>query len=302
VDRLTPVTSPNRARTFQATLRNVILALQYTLSSPGGTQDHIEPRRIYPSPSISWHVARYRFATQFCGGKVCLDIACGCAYGAYILASSGAKHVIAGDIGHSTLTQARRTFPLERVSLVCLDATLPPFGPATFDTVVSFETLEHLTEPELFLSHVVRLLRPGGTFLCSTPTRMASSPRSAAPYNRWHVREYTIDEFRTLLLGYFPTVRVLGQGVMSIDQHRLAMLSGLVHVLRRIGAKWPGLDRALDVTSMLLQRDLGFSRIELALNEDPEEYRHYRPLELHRLAGVEGPYVGPRALVAVARK
>jgi hypothetical protein len=131
---------------------------------------------------------------------------------------------------------------------------------------------------------------------------MASSPRSAAPYNRWHLREYTIDEFRRLLLGYFPTVRVFGQGVLSLDHHRLVRLGGLIHVLHRIGAKWPMLDRALDVANMFLQGDLEFSRIELALNKAPEEYWHYEPLELHGLAESEGPYTGPRALVAVAKK
>ena len=35
--------------------------------------------------------------------------------------------------------------------------------------MVSFETIEHLKEPELFLQEVRRVVKPGGTFIGSVP-------------------------------------------------------------------------------------------------------------------------------------
>jgi SAM-dependent methyltransferase len=53
--------------------------------------------------------------------------------------------------------------------------------------VVSFETLEHLVDPGEAISQFVRILLPGGFFICSVPNAL-SEPRARAclPRNKCH--------------------------------------------------------------------------------------------------------------------
>lgn len=44
-----------------------------------------------------------------------------------------------------------------------------PCADESFDSVVCFEVLEHVPEPERFIGEIRRVLRPGGTLLLSTP-------------------------------------------------------------------------------------------------------------------------------------
>ena len=38
-----------------------------------------------------------------------------------------------------------------------------------FDLVLSNQVLEHVTDPEVVIAEVFRVLRPGGSFHCSVP-------------------------------------------------------------------------------------------------------------------------------------
>lgn len=44
-----------------------------------------------------------------------------------------------------------------------------PFADATFDTVVSFEVLEHVTDPARMVREIRRVLKPGGHVILTTP-------------------------------------------------------------------------------------------------------------------------------------
>jgi len=42
---------------------------------------------------------------------------------------------------------------------------------ASFNVIASFETLEHIPNPDAFVAEAARLLRPGGKFICSVPNQ-----------------------------------------------------------------------------------------------------------------------------------
>src|ERR1017187_1344633 len=129
------------------------------------------------------HIYRYRFATTFVNGKKVLDIACGEGYGAAALMQSGATSVIGVDVSPEACEHATHRYGIKtRLG----DAQNIPLENASVDTVVSFETIEHLARPEKFLDECVRVLAPGGQIIISTPNRDVYLLH--APQNPYHVR------------------------------------------------------------------------------------------------------------------
>ena len=57
----------------------------------------------------------------------------------------------------------------EKVSFVCGDATDLPFADASFDAVTMFDLLEHVPDDRKAISEALRVLRPQGFLLISTP-------------------------------------------------------------------------------------------------------------------------------------
>lgn len=89
-------------------------------------------------------------------------------------------------------------------------AIIPPLSgvPSNkFDTIVSFQVIEHIENDRLFLEEIHRVLKPGGTAVISTPNIRFSLSR-----NPWHIREYTPDQLKRLCKGIFTNVETKGIG------------------------------------------------------------------------------------------
>lgn len=82
---------------------------------------------------------------------------------------------------------------------------LTPFADNSFDSVISFQVIEHIEDDHLFLKEIHRVLRSGGTAWITTPNRPLSLSR-----NPWHVREYTANELTQLAKKYFVNVEMKG--------------------------------------------------------------------------------------------
>src|SRR5271165_5542201 len=155
------------------------------------------------------HLHRYCVARYICAGKDVLDVASGEGYGSALLAGV-ARRVVGVEIDVASVTHARNSYAAVNLEFLQGDALALPLADATFDVVVSFETLEHLRNQWSFLNEIRRVLRPEGVLVISTPDRdVYSAP--GQPVNRFHVLELSRPEFAALLGDFFVHHRILKQ-------------------------------------------------------------------------------------------
>jgi len=160
------------------------------------------------------HLARYRFAATFVSGHKVVDAACGDGTGSSYFASAGALRVDAFDVSPAAVEGARSRHQLTNLKFHVGSALALPLAEGVADVFISLETIEHIDDDRAFLAEVWRVLRPGGTFICSTPNRDVTNPGRSLldrPWNRFHVREYALVEFRDLLAERFVVLEMLGQ-------------------------------------------------------------------------------------------
>ena len=140
------------------------------------------------------HLHRYAFAREYIEGKDVLDIACGEGYGSHMM-SNIAANVVGVDISPEVIAHARNRYG-DKVTFSVGSCTDIPLSSASFDVVVSFETLEHLAGHEQMLKEVKRVLRPGGVLILSSPDKLNYTilPKTQNPF---HVRELSKEEFRS---------------------------------------------------------------------------------------------------------
>lgn len=156
------------------------------------------------------HYHRYALALGLAKDKMVLDVACGEGYGSALL-SEVASDVVGVDISPEAVAHASKTYR-DRANLRFLQQSAFNTGlpDASFDLVVSFETIEHLLEQDAMLAELRRVLKPEGLLLISSPNRPVYSEGRAFT-NEFHVKELDFDEFDQLLRRYFAGIEYHGQ-------------------------------------------------------------------------------------------
>lgn len=130
------------------------------------------------------HRHRYEWVSQFVPGKMVLDAACGCGYGSALLADAGAR-VVGVDKSQEAIDFARAAWARPRLQFYQADLMYSELP--RVDVAVSFETVEHLKRPKLFLRELS--LRGVRRLFVSVPNEdvFPYSPEA----NRFHFRHYT---------------------------------------------------------------------------------------------------------------
>jgi SAM-dependent methyltransferase len=141
---------------------------------------------------LDLHLARYRFAARFCRGSRVLDAGCGVGYGTAMLRADGALEVLGLDVSDDAIRYASSRYARPGVRFLRED--LSAFSPdRRCDAVVSLATIEHLDAPAAFVARVRSWIEPGGVFVASVPTTLASDLN---PYQR---HDFTEKSFSRLL-------------------------------------------------------------------------------------------------------
>lgn len=160
------------------------------------------------------HMHRYAYALEFCRDKRVLDAACGEGYGSALLAHVGAD-VLGLDVDPATIDHAMQRYrQVNNLRFESRDVTaLDELPDASFDVIVSFETLEHVNEQERMLAGFKRLLRPGGVLLISSPDKRNYSDQRDY-HNEFHVRELYRDQLEALLKTQFAQTQLYCQKLL----------------------------------------------------------------------------------------
>ena len=173
------------------------------------TGERYTPENALEIAAEHWH--RYAFARALAPGRRVLDAACGEGYGSALMARAGAQ-VLGLDLSAEAVAHARTRYSgIAGLRFDQADATsLEAYADASFDLILSFETLEHVHAQERLLDGFARLLAPGGLLLVSTPDKRTYTDLTGE-VNPHHVRELYRDEFEALLAARFPARRLYGQ-------------------------------------------------------------------------------------------
>ncbi|WP_433201438.1 class I SAM-dependent methyltransferase [Nocardia sp. CA-107356] len=143
------------------------------------------------------HEIVYARLLQHCVGKTVLEAGSGEGYGANMIADV-ATTVIGLDYDTSAVAHVRARYP--RVEMIQGNLAELPLDAESVDVVVNFQVIEHLWDQGQFVRECLRVLRPGGELLISTPNRITFSPGRDTPLNPFHTRELNADELTELLV------------------------------------------------------------------------------------------------------
>lgn len=157
------------------------------------------------------HLHRYYLARELAVGKDVLDIASGEGYGSALLGEV-ARNVVGVDVSEEVIRYAAERYQRSNVQFKHGACGHIPLPDASVDLIVSFETLEHHDEHHEMMREFVRVLRPDGLVLISSPDKAEYSDKPQF-VNSFHVRELYFEEFQELLLNYFGHAQFYGQRV-----------------------------------------------------------------------------------------
>src|SRR5690349_10628609 len=144
----------------------------------------------------------YVVAKPYLQGDV-LEVGCGEGRGVELMMQQ-AKSFTAVDKIEPVIAELRKKFPAGKFTSM----NIPPLSGLndnTYDSIVSFQVIEHIEDDFLYLKEIHRVLKPGGVALFTTPNRKMSLSR-----NPWHVREYLPNELKTLGRKIFREVEMKG--------------------------------------------------------------------------------------------
>ena len=142
------------------------------------------------------HEVVYQRLTDRCAGRDVLEAGCGEGYGADLIADA-ARSVIGLDYDEATVAHVRASYP--RVDMRHGNLAELPLPDGAVDVVVNFQVIEHLWDQPQFVAECLRVLRPSGLLLMSTPNRVTFSPGRDTPINPFHTRELNAAEMTELL-------------------------------------------------------------------------------------------------------
>lgn len=160
------------------------------------------------------HAHRYVLARGLLAGAAVVDLASGEGYGAAWLAEVAAS-VVGIDIDEGSVRHSRAQYARhDNLSFAVGDIQSLPLADDCVDAVTCFEAIEHVHNPRAVVEEVVRILRPGGLLLISTPNKAEYADQRDYD-NEFHIHEFYLPDLELLLSEYFADRELVGQRVVA---------------------------------------------------------------------------------------
>jgi SAM-dependent methyltransferase len=194
------------------------------------TGERVTTRSRGFNPTWQRHVAAYRAAAPLFGPGRVLDLGCGIGHSYELLAP---RETVGLDRDASALAGQ------ERVTVLA-DMRSLPFPPASFGSVLSVHSIEHVPDAGRVVAEVVRVLQPAGTAVFVTPNRFTFA-RPDEIIDPYHYVEYGPAELAEMLGEHFSDVEIHG-------------LFGSPRYLELVGEERAKLDRLLGLDPFRVRR------------------------------------------------
>jgi 2-polyprenyl-3-methyl-5-hydroxy-6-metoxy-1,4-benzoquinol methylase len=178
------------------------------------TGERVVPNRTCHAQTMAEHLIRYAFATKYAKVGRILDVACGTGYGLKVMGWLGAEK-FGADIDKESVDFSKEfnqsdffhTINFERQSLTAY------FTVGKFELITSFETIEHLDDPNLFLQGIKDCLKDDGKFIYSIPLANPS---------KYHKVVYTFESAYELITKYFEHEELfIQEGIELVNYERV---------------------------------------------------------------------------------
>ncbi len=158
---------------------------------------------------------------QIPAGASFLDVGCGDGRTAGVWATETGRNYVGVDVSAQAVSQARA---IGLDARVIEDAAALPFDDNSFDYVTCIEVFEHLFAPQRASAEILRILRPGGVFVATTPNVAYWRNRlDLALFGRWNP---TGDDLSIAQPWRDPHIRFFGAGTLR----RMLLQSGFRQV------------------------------------------------------------------------
>jgi cyclopropane fatty-acyl-phospholipid synthase-like methyltransferase len=170
------------------------------------------------------HVSRYNLAKQYVRDKKVLDIAGGSGYGSYLLAKEGNAQIVDSvDIDKDAVRYGNHRYKSENLTRHISNAETFDLG-QKYDVIVSFETIEHLTNYNDFIQNISNQLNSNGMLIVSTPINSVTTKNCVNPY---HVIEWSFTDFQDLISKNFDVKEIYVQSIVLKNDLKMRRIKSL---------------------------------------------------------------------------
>jgi len=165
-----------------------------------GAGYHWVQNSMHPTKMNAFVKARYQKCIAllenkmvFFTDKKILDLGCGDGVLTFELYKKGAE-CYGVDSSEEAIDYAKKKHNwLKSKALFYVEScTKTHFKDAFFDGIISSDVIEHLNEPEMMLSEIHRLLKPGGIAVISTPIKFTKYPSDLMHSFEWFKEDFEI--------------------------------------------------------------------------------------------------------------
>lgn len=159
--------------------------------------------RFDPTWERHWRAQAYIDLLKDCGAKNILDVGCGAVYPTIFARAGFEVHAV--DISEECIDQvikiAQKWGVESKIWAHVASAERLPWTEPQFDAVIQGELWEHVLNVEKIISEGLRLLKPGGYLIATTPI-------GEHHYDPMHIRVFDDDSIRELVTKFWEVARL----------------------------------------------------------------------------------------------